>query len=111
MKNFLSLAAGVVLAGLLGYWTYLTYFQEGSWIVRDVSFEIQNSAAVSQAPTITGKKQEQIIPGCYAWGPFPEKNTIHVVGKIKKAGLSEKVLIKDRFACFDADGCTHGRRC
>ena len=96
MKNFLSFASGVVLAGLLGYWTYLTYFQGDSWIVRDVSFEIQNSAAIQKVPAQAGKKQEQIIPGCYAWGPFPEKNTSLVARKIKKAGLSEKVLIKDR---------------
>jgi hypothetical protein len=97
VKNFLSLVAGVILAGLLGYWTYLTYFQAESWIIKDVSFEIQDSAGAQKIQPPVRQKQEKIIAGCYVWGPFPEKSTSRIVGKIKKAGLSEKVGMRDRF--------------
>lgn len=97
MKKFLVFVSGMLLAGLVGYWGYLTYFQNETWIVKDIAFVIKDSSNAQQSEADAQRKKGGINIGCYVWGPFKEKSAAYIASKIKRIGLFEKAIMKDRF--------------
>ncbi len=96
MKKLLNLFVALVLAGFLGYWAYLLYFQQNNVTARDVYFEIQQPKTSLSQP-LPEPKQGKIDITCYVWGPFKESGIKRATEKLRKAGLSEQATMHDRF--------------